>query len=73
MVNAFFDRTAPLYITTEGGFDAYPCEVDEEVVEFVEKIAAMKAYMDAEIDRLGAPEDTAQQLADLLSHLVTSK
>lgn len=62
---AYFDRTAALFLVREQTFDAYPVEVPAGIVEFTEMINALAAMILAKAEYEGAPEDSAQLLADL--------
>ena len=70
-MKAYFDRTAPLFIVKEPSFDAIAVEVPESVIAFVEKVAGVIKDVDAAIDVASAPEESAQDLADLLTDLIS--
>ncbi len=60
----YFDRTVPLFLTTEGSFDAVPVAVDPDVAKFVTELQGIVVSMTANMAEYGSPEDSAQQLAD---------
>lgn len=66
-MNVYLDLTTPLFIVREPSFDAVPVQMDGRYVEFLEAIAAMiKEVKEAEISG-GAPEDAAQDRADIIT------
>lgn len=60
----YFDRTVPLFLTTEGSFDAVPVNIDEGLAGFVIELQNIVTRMTANMAEYGSPEDSAQQLAD---------
>lgn len=69
-----FSRRARFFIvddmTTEDGFDAYPVEVDKNVLTRVKALKEVLDRMYDAFERNPAPEECAQQEADLLSELL---
>lgn len=63
MITAYFDRTAPLFLTRERNFDGYPVEVPEEILIFTEYMNNLVGSINREIDVVGAPEDSAEYLS----------
>jgi hypothetical protein len=66
-MNIYFNRTAPLFLTAQDGFDSYPVAVPETVGKVVEAMTSALIEMEAAVYAAGAPEDSAQELADLFS------
>ena len=69
-MKAFFDRTAPFFIVTEPSFDAVAVEVPAATVSGVERIAVVLKTMNEAIENASAPEESAQDLADLFTDLL---
>jgi hypothetical protein len=66
-MNVYLDLTTPLFVVKEPSFDAVPIQMNSRYVEFLDAVAAMiKEVKAAEISG-GAPEDNAQQRADLIT------
>ena len=63
----YFDRTLPMFLTTEGSFDAVPVALDDDIAGFVVELTGVVARIEANMAEYGAPEDSAQQLADELA------
>ena len=62
-----FDRTAPLFLLpmdAEDAFDGVVVELNSGDVEAILNIGAAVAAVHAAIGNAGAPEDSAQDLAD---------
>lgn len=66
----YFDRTAPLYLVEEGSFDAVMVDAPESTLTYVKKVAEIIKKMEHAIDEASAPEESAQNLANLLTYLV---
>ena len=64
-MKAYFDRTAPLFLTRERNFDGYPVEVPEEILLFTEYMNRLIGKINKEILIVGAPEDSAEYLSDI--------
>ena len=65
-MKAFFDRTAPFYITDKPGFFANPVEVPADVVKNVKDFADLLTAMEALIQSNAAAEKVAQEEADFM-------
>lgn len=63
----YFDRHLPLYLTPEAGFDSYPVDVPDTVAKVIAALVVALEEMRIAVDAAGAPEDSAQDLADILS------
>lgn len=63
-MKAYFDRTEPYYFSRKPTFDGNPVEVDEEVLEVLESRKTTLVEIEKHIELVGAPEETAQELAD---------
>lgn len=69
-MQVFFDRTEPFFLTAEQQFDGIAVEVPEGFLEKIQgRKATDKAIQDAILEA-GAPEDSAQDLANLFVSLV---
>lgn len=69
-MNVYFDRTAPLFIVEEPSFDAVAVEVPESTLTYVKTAAAILVKMQHAIDNAPAPEESAQNLANILTFLI---
>jgi hypothetical protein len=72
-MKAYFDRTEPYYLCREPQFDGNPVEVPEAIFELLESRKATLVRMEEAIENAGAPEDSAQELADLFVELITGE
>ena len=61
----YFDRTVPLFLTTEGSFDAVPVQVDEDLAGFIAELQCIVSTITDRMPEYGSPEDSAQQIADV--------
>lgn len=66
-MNVYYNPTVPLFLTTEAGFDSYPVDVPEQVALALVHLADLQIEMEAAVYAAGAPEDCAQELADIVS------
>jgi len=72
-VLAYFDRTEPYYLTREQQFEGNPVEVPESFLNLLDSRKATLVVLEEAIAIGGAPEDSAQELTDLLLALVTAE
>ncbi len=61
----YFDRTAPMLLTTEASFDGIEVDVPEGAALFAHDMGGLLKAMQVEIEDSGAPEDSNQALADM--------
>jgi hypothetical protein len=75
-MRAMFSRLTPFYLMSEDeaqdsdGFDAYPVEIDSEIVTLCENLRDIKRLMDEKFDEMPAPEELTQEEADYLAALL---
>jgi hypothetical protein len=62
----YFDRNAPLYIVDQPDFDAVPVNIERHAGQFFIELSSIIEGMKDTMSRMGSPEDSAQELADLL-------
>jgi hypothetical protein len=72
-VKAFFDRTEPYYLSREATFDGIEVEVPENILNLLDSRKGTLVVMEDSIEESGAPEDSAQTLADLFVDLLNSE
>lgn len=65
-MKAFFDRTAPFFITDKPGFFANPVEIPREVLTNLRNFAELLKDMNDLFLSHGSPEKCAQEEADFL-------
>lgn len=80
MANAYFSRIVPFYFIApedlgdSQGFDAYPVEVNEDILTFATRARALVAAMENKFETSPAPEEAAQEEAlfatDLIEQLI---
>jgi hypothetical protein len=69
-VKAYFDRTEPYYLSKEPTFDGNPVEVPAVIFDILDSRKATLVQMEEAIQAASAPEDSAQDLADLFVDLI---
>jgi len=62
-MKAFFDRTKPMYIDTEGSFYSTEVEVTKVNVTRIKALRTLMIKMEAEIQAAASPEVSNQRLA----------
>lgn len=72
-MKAYFDRTEPYYLVREPSFDAVEVEVPAYVLNLLDSRKATLVQIEEAIDIAGAPEDSAQYLADLFVDLLDTE
>ena len=60
----YFDRTLPMFLAEDPTFDGHAVEVDDRIASLVLLLGDAISAVYLKIDLAGAPEDTAQELAD---------
>ena len=76
MIKAFFSRLVPFYLVPVDdaddsvGFDAYPVEVDERTLATAVALRRISERMTEKFDNMPAPEEAAQEEADLFEELI---
>ena len=68
----YFDRNAPLYIVDRPDFDAVPVQIGQAEGQFFVELNAVLEGLKDTMSRMGSPEDSAQELADILIMQVES-
>ena len=63
-MKVYFDRTLPMFLSEESTFDGHLVDIDEEVGNIVLTFGRVLKLMEEHIYNAGAPEDSAQELAD---------
>jgi hypothetical protein len=66
----YFDRTAPLFLTQNPGYDAVPVAVNPDFAQFVLELEGAVEKVKDNFNNFGAPEDSAQELAELFHSYV---
>ncbi len=69
-MRAYFDRTEPYYLAREPSFDGVEVEVSEEILNLLDNRKLTLEIIESFIEQAGAPEDSAQDLADTLVSLL---
>ena len=72
-MKVFFDRTEPFFLTEEQQFDGIEVEVPDGFLERIKSRKETDLVMQEAILEAGAPEDSAQELANLLVNLVSTE
>ena len=72
-MKAYFDRTEPYYLTREPSFDGNEVEVDESILNILDSRKATLVQIEDAIENAGAPEESAQELADTFVALLNSE
>jgi len=71
-VKAYLNRLTPFWLLSAEeavdnlGFDAYPVEVEDSTLKNAQDLRNLMIELEVMIIEAGAPEDTAQNLADLI-------
>lgn len=68
----YFDRTNPLFLSQDASFEAVRVDVTPEFAQFVLEFQSILEDVRRMADVSGAPEDSAQQLAEYFQDRVTS-
>lgn len=71
-VSAKFSRIVPFYLLPDGdldsdGFDAYPVEVDQGVLDLAVELRELERRMQELFDEMPAPEEKTQDEANFLA------
>ncbi len=69
-MRAYFDRTEPYYLSLEPTFDGVEVEVPSKVMDLIDARKRTLVLLEEAIEAAGAPEDSAQDLADLFVDLL---
>jgi hypothetical protein len=72
-MKAYFDRTEPYYLSREPTFDGIEVDVPERIFNVLDSRKATLVKIEDAIYNGGSPEDTAQDLADMLVALVAEE
>ena len=60
----YFDRTLPMYLTSEPSYNGIAVNIDTEALQFVIDMNQLLTQMEARINESGAPEEYNQELAE---------
>jgi hypothetical protein len=66
-MKAYFDRTLPMYLSPEPTFDGNAINIPEYVLQVCDDLNKLKEDMVLLFDELPAPEECAQEAADILA------